>query len=440
MSKHFLFVMWEGGGTVAPELCVAEDLIRRGHRVTVLADDTIETEARTIGAGFVGYEHAPNRQSRHIDHDVLRDWEVEDPAELFQRAMDRIMCGPALGVARDVVALHEADPVDCVATCYFLFGAMIGAERAGVPCAVLCPNVDFRAAPGRPGFGAGVHPLEGPEGEARDAEIWAACRSFYALGQPNLDRARESLGLPTLTHPWDEYDRADRVILLTSRHFEYPYELQPGTVFAGPMLGDPYWNEHHEPDEPKGERPLVLVSLGSSFQNQIDVYRRILAALGRLPVEAIVTLGNVFEPSDLEAPANVRIVRSAAHGPLLERAALMVSHCGHGSVMKALAAGVPLLCLPLGRDQHDNAARVTWHEAGLRLDSGASSEDIERTLARLLEDASFRANAARLGRAIRSEIEEEIAVNELEKIARAAARSGSRNRSSDRIERALHPG
>jgi MGT family glycosyltransferase len=167
-------------------------------------------------------------------------------------------------------------------------------------------------------------------------------------------------------------------------------------------------------------RPLVLVSLGSSFQNQIATYRRIVEALGALPVDAVVTLGNVFDPGEIEAPANVEIVRSAPHGPLLEQAAVMISHCGHGSVMKALAAGVPLLCMPLGRDQFENAARVDWHGAGLRLGPGATIEDIRTSLHRLLNEDEFRANARRMSRAIRSEVAQNIAVTELEEISESS--------------------
>jgi len=420
MSKHFLFVMWEGFGTVPPELGVAKELIERGHRVTVLADDAIKPEATATGADFVGYEHAPNRRSKHIDDDVMRDWEARDGAEVFLRVIDRIMCGPALAVARDVVALHERDPVDCVVGCAFVLGAMIGAESAGLPRAVLYPNLDFRPAPGRPGFGPGLPPLEGPEGEARDAEIWAGCRALFAAGQPALDEARRELGLPTLTHPWDEHSRADRVLLLTSRHFDYPYELPQRTVFAGPVLDDPSWSDSNEAASGKSDKPLVLVSLGTSFQNQRQMYREVVKALGRLPVEAVVTLGNVLEPNELDAPDNVRVVASAPHGPLLERAAVMISHGGHGSVMKALAAGVPLLCMPISREQPENAARVEWLGAGLRLDASAPSEDIERALWRLLREDRFRSKAQQLSREIRLEIAEHIAVKELEQLAGAS--------------------
>ncbi len=102
----------------------------------------------------------------------------------------------------------------------------------------------------------------------------------------------------------------------------------------------------------------------------------------------------------------------------------MICHCGHGSVMKALAAGVPLLCMPLGRDQLENAARVVWHGAGLRLDPGATIDEISTTLQRLLDEDQFRARARRLSQAIRSEVAQNIAVTELEKISRKNESSG----------------
>ena len=60
---------------------------------------------------------------------------------------------------------------------------------------------------------------------------------------------------------------------------------------------------------------------------------------------------------DLDPPPNVTVVRSAPHTQALEHAAVAISHGGHGTTMKALAAGVPTLVLPLGRDQPDIGAR-----------------------------------------------------------------------------------
>jgi UDP:flavonoid glycosyltransferase YjiC (YdhE family) len=52
MSRHYLFALWDGSGTVPPELSLARAVIERGHRVTVLADPTIEPEAMAAGADF----------------------------------------------------------------------------------------------------------------------------------------------------------------------------------------------------------------------------------------------------------------------------------------------------------------------------------------------------------------------------------------------------
>jgi len=142
--KHFVFVMWEGGGTVTPEIALARQLRTRGHRITVLGDDSLRQEAQAAGVTFVGYERAPNRPTKSKQHDPLRDWELDDPRDVLQAAVTRIMCGPALSVAQDLLALCERDAADVVVGCGFVLGAIIWADKAGVPAVglvrmSLCP-------------------------------------------------------------------------------------------------------------------------------------------------------------------------------------------------------------------------------------------------------------------------------------------------------------
>ena len=72
----------------------------------------------------------------------------------------------------------------------------------------------------------------------------------------------------------------------------------------------------------------------------------------------------------------------------------MVTHAGHGTVIKALAAGVPLVCLPQGRDQRDNAARVQRLGAGIRLGKRATSAAIAGAIREVLDKDHYRAAAA----------------------------------------------
>ena len=107
-------------------------------------------------------------------------------------------------------------------------------------------------------------------------------------------------------------------------------------------------------------------------------------------------------PEHVPAEANVVVVRSAPHAEVLREASLLVTHCGHGTTMRGLVAGVPLVCVPMGRDQNDTAARVVHHGAGVRLSRDAKATTMRDAIARVLADPSYRRNARRLGDAIAS--------------------------------------
>jgi len=104
---------------------------------------------------------------------------------------------------------------------------------------------------------------------------------------------------------------------------------------------------------------------------------------------------------------------------VLGEARAVVTHGGHGTVMKALAQGVPLVCLPFGRDQADVARRVTEAGAGLRLSRRASTARIGAAVAQVLTEARFRREAAGLAEAIAAETAGDPAVAELEALAGA---------------------
>ena len=127
-----------------------------------------------------------------------------------------------------------------------------------------------------------------------------------------------------------------------------------------------------------------------------DVLQRAATALGELPVRGLVTTGPAIPVDSIDAPANVTVVERAPHSEVLRHASAVVTHAGHGTVIKSLAAGVPVVALPLGRDQLDNAARVVHHGAGLRLKPKASRDAIAAAVRRVLDEPSFRGRRRRL--------------------------------------------
>jgi len=400
LSRNYLFALVDGGGTVPPELGTVRRLVARGHRVTVLADDSMADEVTAAGATHRPWTEAPNRPSRRPEHDPYRDWECKTPFQLFDLVLDKQFVGPAPAYAADLLAAVAADRPDLVVSSFFAVGAMVGAEAAGLPYDVLFPNPYMLPAPGMPPFGLGLQPAKGAVGRLRDRAVTRLTDRLWAKGLPRLNELRMAHGLAPVDSFFDQVLGARRVLVLTSADFDFPAELPANVRYVGPVLDDPAWAVAPWTALP-GDEPLVLVAMSSTFQDHAGCLQRIVDALGTLPVRGLVTTGPALDPGDVTAPANVQVVAAAPHSEVLRSAAAVVTHGGHGTVGRALAADVPLVVLHHGRDQADNAARITARGAGLAVKRGASPSVIARAVGRLLDDPSFRTGAAHLGRSIR---------------------------------------
>jgi MGT family glycosyltransferase len=413
---HYLFTLWDGGGTVPPELGAARRLTARGHTVHVLADPTLADEAAAAGADFRPWRRAPHRRSQAREDDLIKDWECRSPAQVLGRLRDRLIAGPAAAFAEDVRESHHERPAEVVVSSGPLLGALAGAESLGVPAVALMSNVYNRPAPGLPPFGAGFRQARGPAGRARDRMLNAVVGRMWNRGLSDLDAARHDLGLPPLGDLWAQLDRAARVLVLTSPAFDLPASLPDNVRYVGPVLDDPAWAEPFEP--PAGSEPLVLVGLSSThMQGQVGVLRRIVAALSTLPVRGIVTTGPGTDPAEVPGADRVAVVRSAPHAVLLRSASATVTHAGHGTLLKTLAAGVPAVCLPMGRDQRDNVVRAERHGAVVRLRPTASADQIADAVRRVLTDRSYRRHAQALATRLRAEADGTALVDELEAVA-----------------------
>lgn len=419
---HLLFALWDGGGTVPVELGVVRRALAHGHSVTVLGDPSFAPDAVATGAEFRSWDRAPHRRSTAVADDFIRDWEARTPPALLARICERVITGPAAAYAADVRQALADRPADAVVASGPLLGALAGAESAGVPAVVLCSNAYSRPAPGLPPFGSGLPPARGAAGRLRDRGLNAAAERLWNRHRAPFDAARAGLGLDPLPGIWAQWDRAARVLVLTSQAFDLPAELPDNVRYVGPVLDDPAWTEPYEP--PAGDDPLVVVGLSSTWMRQADALRRIVAALDTLPVRGVVTTGPAVDPAEVPGTARVDVRRSAPHAALFPQAAAVVTHAGHGTLVKALAAGVPALCLPMGRDQGDNVVRAARHGAVISVRRTASPARIASAVRRLIDEPAYRHAAEALGARLRADAAGPALVDELEAAARS--RTGSR--------------
>ncbi|HYR07476.1 MAG TPA: glycosyltransferase [Longimicrobium sp.] len=417
--RSYLFVTFEGGGNVPPVLGVARRLAARGHDVRVLTEPCLRAATEAAGARFIPFTRHFTREDR--TEDLIRDSSARSPIGALKASLEGLVFGPAPVVAEETRRAMAGERPDVVVADALMPGALIAAEAAGIPRVVLFHMPEYLPGPGRPAAGPGFLPRADLPGRLRDGLMTRLFLRQLKAYLPAFNAARRASGLAplgTARELVDQYHAADLRLIMTSQAFDFPITPPPTNVrYVGPVLDDPDWTgEWRSPWPESAPRPLVVASLSSTFQNQRDVLQRIIAALGTLPVRGLVTLGPAMAGERFDVPANVVAVASAPHARVFPHAAAIVTHAGHGTVMRALAHGVPLLCLPMGRDQDDNAARVFARGAGLRLRPSAAPPRIAAALRRLLDEPGFRASAERLGRIIRDDVATDRAVMELEAV------------------------
>jgi MGT family glycosyltransferase len=413
--SRFLFATWEGGGHVQPMVMAAKGLMDLGHDVLVLSDAVNAADAAAFATPFQPWRRAPSRTDRRPQSDPVQDWLAATPLEMIERLAGRLMCGPAALYGADTAEAIEAFGADVVICHELMFGVMAGAEARRARLAVFAANVwSLPTIEGAPPFGAGLPPPKTEFDFDLYRRLQAATRDAFQAGLPAMNDARASLGLPPLANLFDQLDAAGRILLATSRAFDFDQCPPQPFRYVGPYMDDPEWTEDWTPPWPASDtRPLVLVSFSTMYQRQEPTLRRVIEALGALEVRAVVTLGPTLTPGDFPAPPNVAVAARAPHGRILPLAKLAITHVGHASALRPLMAGVPLVCLPLGRDQPDNAQRVVEHGAGLRLMPDARPDEIATAVRTVLADPRYAAAAAAIGARIRADAEARSAEREL---------------------------
>jgi UDP:flavonoid glycosyltransferase YjiC (YdhE family) len=153
-------------------------------------------------------------------------------------------------------------------------------------------------------------------------------------------------------------------------------------------------------------------------EGQLSAIQRVCDAIDGIGTRATLTLGPAVDRRRLRLPDGLEVDEWANHDALLADCTAVITHGGLGTPLRALAHGVPLLLLPLGRDQAFNAARVSELGAGIQLSPDAEPAAIWSALDRLLHDPSYSTSAARLATRIATDEPDRRATEALERCAR----------------------
>jgi UDP:flavonoid glycosyltransferase YjiC (YdhE family) len=375
----FLWLSHASGGNLPPSLGVAHALRDRGHEVIFLC----RTEA-----------------VQRIEHEGLRAEALATAyAEIDKFPAGSPMAKIACALTSPTVAAEITRRINDLAPDVLLVDAMFpsalsAAASSNRPSVVFSHTFFYRQlAEWEDVFGkiAGLHAGAGfPPWPSRE-ELWKGQDHIIVTSSGELDDAPVA-GWTNVQHVGPVLDNEATAL---------PADL---------------------PWEASEDRPLVLVSLSTTELASSERLQTVLTALADLPVRVMATTSPQIDPASLDAPANAHVVQYANHDVLLQRAALIVTHGGHGTMMRALRHGVPMVVIPgMPHDQVPNGALVEAHGAGLRLVGGVDAGVIRTAVRQILDDHAFRDAAVRLSDIVRPLDGARVAARTLEDIAAASA-------------------
>ncbi len=334
---------------------------RRGHEVAVAAPADIAERVAATGAAFFPFGH-PGDAGLGPIWGRIRSAPDEDKARIV---IGELFAGACAGAALPGLAetVRRFAPSIIVRESQE-YAAVIVGDKLGIPHV----RVAITAA-------------------SKDAELLS-----YAL--PSLDKHRAQFEAPA--DPTGASIADESVLTMFPAAFGAPEFAHAEFLrFRAPRPTAPplpdWW--------PGGAGdPFVYVTLGTvagTMDAHRDTYRAVLAAVSGLPLRVLFTVGKDFPVESLgEIPANVHVEHFVPQDDVLPHARVVLCHGGSGTVLGALAVGVPLVVVPMFADQPYNAEQVAAAGAGLAIPpQGARPEDLRQALQRVLAEDGFRAAA-----------------------------------------------
>jgi len=329
-------------GHAFPMLALGTQLVERGHEVCLQTWRRWEAATEAAGMRFAPapeYQVFPSR---------------ERPLKPYEAAViaARETVPPIAAFAPEVAVSDILTPAPALA-----------AELAGVPWASLIPHVYPHGDPGHPPYSVGARLPRTRAG----ARLWRATERMVAggleQGRQQYNECRRRLGLGPLPYVHTGLSRS-LTLVGTFPQLEYPRAWPAWTRVVGPLLWEPP-GERVEP--PAGSGPVVLVAPSTAQDAEHRLLRAALSGLAREPVRVIATF-NGREPSPpVSVPANAVLVPWLSYAKTMPRCDLVISHGGHGTVVRALSEGCALVVCPAVGDMGENAARVDWARVGVRI-------------------------------------------------------------------------
>ncbi len=403
LGKRIVLATFGSLGDLQPFLAIGTELQARGHQPIVATSEFYREIVTAADLGFapVRPDHVPGQRDPDYLDRLMR--ERRDPAGIF-----REMFLPSLRESLSDL-LHATEDADAIVSHTLTSASRLVAEsRRLVWVSTVMQPMGYLSAYEPPVIGptwiaAALRTL-GPQ---PTSWFLRAARRLTTVWTTEWHALRAELGLPpTANHPLWEGQHAPRRSLglfprvLGSPRSDWPAQARV-TGFPFHRASDRALDPTVERFLDEGEAPLIF-TLGTTAVNDPGAfYEESAEAAQRMGSRAVLLHGRSTVDRSLVGSHGVIAVPYAPHDLLFPRASAIVHQGGIGTLSEALLAGKPMLIMPYGHDQADNAWRASRLGVARIVPRWRyRARVVSQALSRLLDDPAPSACGARVCRAV----------------------------------------
>jgi UDP:flavonoid glycosyltransferase YjiC (YdhE family) len=362
-------------GHAFPMIALGRALAARGHDVTLQTWKRWQAHVEAEGLSFAPapeYEVFPSGP---------------EPLDFYEAVVH---------ATTDTLPLVRELRPDVVVADILTLAPALAAELEGVPWATLIPHVYPHGEPDFPVYSLGARLPRSGAGRAFWRLAQGPVDHGLERGRLELNDTRARLGLPPLAHVHGGISRR-LALVATFPQLEYPRTWPDHVHVVGPLMWEPPAQDVELPRgsaRDGGELPLVLVAPSTAQDAEHRLLRAALRGLADAPVRVLATWNRRLPPRPLPVPENARVVDWVSYSRTMPHCDLVVCHAGHGTLARSLASGCAVVACPAIGDMNENAARMAWAGAGVRLPRRLLSPRTLRLAVELaLGDPTIRARA-----------------------------------------------
>jgi UDP:flavonoid glycosyltransferase YjiC (YdhE family) len=422
--KRVVFTTWGSFGDLHPFMALALELQERGHFPVIATAPIYREKIEAEGIGF--YPVRPDLPQPDADStaDIIRRvsnarW---GPSYLFRK----LLVPHLRETYADTLAAVTADGgADLLVSHQVPLTAPLVAQKTGAKwiSSVLFP-IAFTSAYDPP------TPPQLPALRGVAATHPFIARTLFELGKwtttswvEPVQRLRKELGLPRGQNPIFEGQHSPMLVL--ALFSQVLARLQPDFPANTLVTGFPFYDRKDREKPPSdllrflddGEPPLLFTFGSSLVWIARDLYRICIEAAQKLGKRALLLVGDERNLPQTNLPRGVAAFDYAPHSLVMPRASVVVHQGGIGTTGQALRAGRPMLVVPFGQDQPDNAYRCVRLGVGRSLPAGRfSTSRVVRDLSDLLNDPRYRERATKVALQVQAENGTKTACDAIEQV------------------------